>query len=162
MSTFCSPFRVSNELCLKAGVNLTNITRLVNNILSEFAHCMFFFFFLTRRRSFPHARVPEWLTAQRHPRRPLRPIFTSPHPHAVLRTAPTYNPHRQPMVRRQSTRALAVPHKQLSSMVTWNRRSLPRHPYLDYTSVMTRVKRNLIAVERFLLGVLERAMETGL
>jgi hypothetical protein len=158
VSTFCSPFCVSNELCLKAGLNLTNITRLVNNIPSEFAHCMFFF--LTRRRSFPHARVPEWLTTQRHPCRLLRPIFTSPHPHAVLRTAPISNPHRQPMVKSPSTRALAVPHKQLTSAVTWNPRSPPRHPYLDYTSVMTRVKRNLI--ERFLLGVLERAMEGGL
>ena len=158
MSIFYSPFRVSNELCLQAGLNITNTPQLVNNIPSEFAHCMFFFFFSVDGVLFPHSRVPEWLTAQRHPRRSLRPIFMSPHPSAVLRTAPSCNPH--------------LPHKQLSSTATWNPRPPPRHPYLDYTSTITGAPgirqtrwplgKSLIVVKRFLLEVLERAIEGGL
>ena len=57
VSVFYSLFRVFTKLFLQAGLNFTNITRLLNNIPSEFAHCMFFRLLMVLFFSFPCFRM---------------------------------------------------------------------------------------------------------
>jgi len=125
VSIFCSLFRISNELCLQAGLNMTNTPRLLNNISSGFAHCMLFIYLFTQWRSISSFLCSRMAHSAASSMSPFTTSFyQSTSPHSLL-----YRAQLQPSSPRPSPQT-AIVHSKLESPSSST-------PYLGYTSTIT-------------------------